>query len=72
MVSKGQEMNIDVYGNFAPIWPNICIFDACDMFEVVKEGRESQKSPPISEASRVNGIVLGLDFSISLLTLRVG
>ena len=42
------------------------------MFEVVKEGRESQKSPPISEASRVNGIVLGLDFSISLLTLRVG
>ena len=45
---------------------------ARDTFEVVKVGRESQKSPPISEAGRVNGIVLGLDFSISLFTLRVG
>ena len=51
---------------------NICIFHARDTFEVVKVGRERQKSPSVSEASRVNGIVLGLDFSISLLTLRVG
>ena len=64
-------MEMDENGNFGPIWPNICIFHERDTFEVLKVGRESQKSPPISEASRVNGIVLGLDFSISLLTLRV-
>ena len=63
-------MNMETLAQFNPIY--VCIFHTRDTFEVVKVGRESQKSPPISEASMVNGIVLELDFSISLLTLRVG
>ena len=62
-------MKIDEYGNFGPIWPNICIFHARDTFGV---GQESQKSPPTSEASRVNGIVLGLDFFNSFVDIKGG